>query len=346
MGKPLLIVVIVSLLGCLNLQAQEIIPLQSGQNSSLRGLSVVDKSVVWVSGSNGYVATTKDGGNTWSWNRIAGYEKFDFRDIEAFSATEAVIVNAGSPAVILVTVNGGQSWKEVYRNNSPDIFLDGMDFWNRKHGIIYGDPIAGQMQLLETIDGGKSWNDISKNLTIPLIKGEASFAASGTAIRTGKKGNVWVATGGTQSRIFHSKDFAKSWRAYPCPIIQGNSSSGPFSIAFHNKKIGVAAGGDYLKDTLRNKNFLLTSDGGRKWISPVASTQGFRSAVEYITKNILIATGTSGTDISYDGGSSWRLLSPKGYNCVRRAKKGSLIIMTGSKGSIAKIDFNKIYDIK
>lgn len=321
--------------------AQEIKSLQSGKNTSIRGLSVVDNSVAWASGSNGYVANTKNGGKTWIWKQLPGYEKFDFRDIEAFSAQEAIIMSAGSPAVILKTTDGGLSWEEVYRNESPDIFLDGMDFWDRRRGIVYGDPIKGQMQLLRTKDGGKSWEDISANLQESLADGEASFAASGTAIRTASKGQVWIATGGSKSRIFFSDDYAKSWNFFPIPILQGNNSSGPFSIAFLDTQTGIAAGGDYLKDTLRRNNLVLTRDGGFSWFEPDVHPFGYRSAVEYLNKNVVIATGTSGTDISYDGGKTWKNISKEGFNAVRKAKQGNWVLLAGSKGRISVFRINK-----
>lgn len=317
--------------------SQQIIELQSGHNTSIRGLSVVNDSVAWISGSNGYTALTTDGGNSWIWKTVTGYEKFDFRDIEAFSATEAIIVNAGTPAVILLTTDAGKSWTEVYRNVSPDIFLDGMDFWSRKKGIIYGDPISGKMQLLQTTDGGRSWKEISQQLTIRLIAGEASFAASGTAIRTLKRGRVFIATGGSQSRLFFSGNYGKTWRVRDIPITQGESSTGPFSIAFRNAKIGVAVGGDYLKDTVRTKNIVLTEDGGITWFNAKTPPFGYRSAIEFISSQEILATGPSGTDISRDGGTTWRQLSPDGYHCVRKAKAGSLTILAGSNGRISKL---------
>jgi len=319
--------------------SQHIIELQSGKNTSIRGLSVVSNSVAWVSGSNGYTAMTKDGGDTWQWKQLPGYEKLDFRDIEAFSANEAVIVSAGSPAVILMTLDGGQSWKEVYKNNSPDIFLDGMDFWNRKKGIIYGDPIAGKMQLLQTSDGGRSWKDVSQQLTVQLMAGEASFAASGTAIRTLKGGKVFIATGGTQSRLFYSANYAKTWRVTDIPIIQGQGSTGPFSIAFKTAMTGIAVGGDYLRDTVRTKNLVLTEDGGLSWINPSIPPYGYRSAIEYISSKILLTAGPTGTDISTDGGTTWRQLSMDGYHCVQKAKRGSLILLTGANGKIGRVEF-------
>src|SRR5690606_3743308 len=122
------------------------------------------------------------------------------RDIEAFSAEEAIVVSAGSPAVILLTKDGGNSWKEVYRNVHPDIFLDGMDFWSRQRGLIFGDPILSRMILLKTVDEGESWVDISSNNPISLDTGEAAFAASGTGIRAFNSGTALIATGGRRSR--------------------------------------------------------------------------------------------------------------------------------------------------
>lgn len=315
--------------------SQQIVPLQKGVNSSIRGLSVVNNAVAWISGSKGYTALSTDSGKTWKWKQLKGYEELDFRDIEGFSAKEAVMVSAGSPAVILSTLDGGVSWEEVYRNESPDIFLDGMDFWNRKRGIIYGDPIGGQMQLMETFDGGESWNNISNKLKITLSNGEASFAASGTAIRTLKKGKVRIATGGKKSRLFFSENYGQTWQVSSIPIIQGENSTGPFSIAFTNHMRGAAVGGDYLRDTLRNDNLVLTIDGGITWTKPAKGPFGYRSAIEYISKSKLITTGPSGTDISEDGGRTWRQISNEGFNCVRKAKKGKWVLMAGAKGTIS-----------
>ncbi|MGB4775319.1 MAG: YCF48-related protein [Daejeonella sp.] len=317
--------------------SQSIIPLQSGTNSSIRGLAVLDNSVAWLCGSNGYTAHTMDGGKTWQWKQVPGYEKYDFRDIEIFSKENIIIVNAGSPALILQTLDGGLTWKERYRNDSPDIFLDGMAFWDAKRGLIFGDPIDSKMQLLQTRNNGQEWQSITDKLDIPLIKDEASFAASGTTIRTQKGGKAWIATGGAQSRIFYTPDYGKTWAAYSCHIIQGGNTKGPFSIAFFDDKQGIAVGGDYSADTLRTNNLVLTNDSGKTWHKPVSTTFGYRSAVEYINQNVLIATGTSGTDISFDGGKVWSNISSDGYNTIGKSKDGKWILLAGSKGKISVV---------
>lgn len=114
--------------------SQSIVHVASGQKTSIRGLSVVDNKIVWASGSNGWTAHSIDGGKNWKWIQLAGYEKLDFRDIEAFSATRAVVVSAGSPAVILITDNGGITWKE------PIVIVLPTFFWM---GWIFGIPRMG-----------------------------------------------------------------------------------------------------------------------------------------------------------------------------------------------------------
>src|SRR5690606_33760797 len=210
--------------------------LQEGRSTSIRGLSVVDDSVAWVSGSDGWVGRTTDQGSTWYWQQVTGYETIDFRDIEAFSATDAVIVSAGTPLVILRTEDGGSTWQETNRDDRPEIFFDGMDFWDDRRGIAYGDPIGGVMQLLTTADGGASWKSISETADIRLADGEAGFAASGTGIRTLGSSDVFIATGGSQARLFYSDNNGQHWMVSDCPMIQGTASTGIFSIAFWDKQ--------------------------------------------------------------------------------------------------------------
>lgn len=318
-------------------QSSKLIPLTKGPQTSIRGMSVVSDQLAWVSGSNGYVGKTTDGGKTWVWMQPAGYEKLDFRDIEAFDAKKAIIVNAGSPAYVLQTINGGETWTECYKNLDSAIFLDGMDFWDAKNGIIFGDPILNKMQLLRTKDGGKSWSSISGNLKSDMVAGEAGFAASGTTIRTLPGGRTWIATGGLASNVYFSPDYGVNWIRFSCPIIQGEPSTGIFSMAFYDQKKGVVVGGNYLKDRDDSNNVLLTYDGGKNWVKPAKPVGGYRSGVTYVNANVLVATGTSGTDISKDGGRTWHNISTESFNVVQTAKRGKMILLAGSKGNIYQL---------
>lgn len=302
--------------------------------SSFRALSVVDDSVAWLAGTAGTVGRTTNGGKTWTFMQVPGLTDVDFRTLYAFDRQKVVIANAGSPAHVLVTTDGGTKWKEVYTNKDSSAFIDGIDFWNENEGIIIGDPIHGKMLMLRTKDGGHSWEEIA---TSPKVKeGEASFAASGTGIRCLNKKDAILATGGKTSRLFLSLDKGQSWRSIPTPILQGESSTGIFSIAFRNNKEGIIVGGDYKRDTLKVAHIFYTLDGGRIWKTPTSPTRGYRECVEFVDAKRVISTGPTGTDISNNNGITWEPLSDdKGFHVVRKARKGNRIIAAGSKGAIA-----------
>ena len=315
-------------------QSYELGSLTTETNTSIRGLSVISDSVAWVSGSNGFIGRTVDGGKDWKWTKPKGYEKCDFRDIEAFDENRAIIVNAGSPAYILRTEDGGKNWTECYKNLDSAIFLDGMDFWDENNGIIFGDPIQNRMQILTTTDGGRSWGNSSAGLRYDMAPGEAGFAASGTSIKTMGSGKVWIATGGKKSNIYTSDNYGLLWKKYDCPILQGENSTGAFSIDFYNENQGIVVGGDYQKDKENTNNVLLTRDGGKSWDKPSRPVFGYRSGVTWFNDKSCFATGTSGTDVSRDGGYHWYHISDDSFNVIKKAKKGNLIMMAGNKGLI------------
>ncbi|MBO9153941.1 WD40/YVTN/BNR-like repeat-containing protein [Chitinophaga sp. GCM10012297] len=298
--------------------------------SSIRGLSVVNDEVVWVSGTQGKAGRSTDGGKNWEWFSIPGCDSCDFRDIEAFSADRAVIIGIAEPARIFLTEDAGKNWKQVYFNDTKGIFLDAMDFRGEKEGVIVGDAINGRFKGLQTHDGGQTWQDLDMP---PAAEGEACFAASGTTLRILDGKNTFaIASGGVKSRFFRYS--GGSWTVSEWPAIQGIASTGIFSFAFHGKN-GVAVGGDYMNAGQQKGNCVLTSDGGKTWSAPEQSPRGYRSAVEYLNGSNVIATGPTGTDFSVNGGRTWQALTDEGFHAVRKAKKGRKVYLAGAKGRIA-----------
>lgn len=335
MKRKLPVLLIVYLCTLIPLHAQQFIPLVENIPSSFRGMDTHAKNVVWVSGSKGTVGKSLDQGKTWSWVNPKGYENLDFRDIEVFSRDEAIIMSAGTPAVILRTTDGGISWTKAYEDNRPEIFLDAIAF-EGKLGYAIGDPIDNSFQLLETTDKGKTWRDVSKNILLFADNGEVAFAASGSSIQIHKK-SIYIGTGGSYSSLFCYNPTKLRNDKYDVPIWSGESSTGIFAIDFWNQNIGIAVGGNYLNDLDNHNNILLTYDGGNSWHKPESPVLGFRSDVLYITKNIVLATGTSGTDISYDNGKNWKNISTLSFNTIAKNKTGSIIYLTGSEGNVYKL---------
>ena len=311
--------------------------LTSGTHTSLRGLSVVSDQVLWVSGSNGQVGKSLDGGKTWTWTTVPGYEKRDFRDIEAFDKNTAIIMAISDPADILKTTDGGKTWKNVYENNTKGMFLDAMEFWNIKSGIVIGDPVNGRFFVARSFDGGDSWHEIPFR-EMPLAdSGEGCFASSGTNVRHLDRVSACFVSGGPVSRIFIRDSVTV------LPILQGKASTGANSVAVkdnqteHGGNHLIVVGGDYAKDTIQEKNCSLSNDGGKTWIRPTIAPHGYRSCVEFIGGDKALCCGTSGVDISNDNGMNWSLISTDGFHACRKAKKGRSVFLAGSNGRIAKL---------
>lgn len=313
--------------------SQTIDTLTGGNKTSLRGLSVVTNDIIWASGNNGTIARSVDGGKTFTWLTVKGYEQRDFRDIEAFDAYNAVIVAIAEPAVILRTRNGGLTWKKVFEDKTKGMFLDAMSF-DRKNGVVIGDPIKGNMFIAFTRNSGMHWYTRKKE-KIPLATGEAFFASSGTNIKLlPVKGNIFryaAVSGGTVSSFIGNKKNKLN-------LVQGKESTGANSIAVNlSEQRIVIVGGDFTNDTDTTGNCLLSTDFGTSWRQPAMPPHGYRSCVEFIYGNKLVTCGTSGVDVSSDGGNNWTLVSNESFHVCQKAKKGDAVFLAGKNGRIARL---------
>ena len=325
--------------------------------TSFRGLSVVDDQTIWVSGSKGTFAKSLDGGRTFEFTQLKGYEKSDFRDIEAFDNKRAIMMSSGTPAYILKTVDGGQTWKEVYKNLDTAYFLDAMDFWDDKRGILVGDPIHGNFVILETKDAGETWNEWVGMLTIPSHDGETIFAASGTSLRCWGKEEFGFVTGGKTSKFhfcmitdfrgridnitLYEKTNSVIYGCYNSKIRNGSNSEGAFSFCVNPKSFRdiIIVGGDYQNDTSVNNNssqdIIKNHEHQFKANNRDKDVKGYRSCVEIIKNGkIIISCGTSGADI---GKENWTTISNQSFNVVRKAKKGNAVFLAGGKGKIGRL---------
>ncbi len=307
--------------------------LSTGTKTSLRGLSVVNDNVVWVSGSNGAVGKSVTGGKNWTWFTVKGFEKTEFRDIEAFDASTALIMAIAEPAYILKTIDGGENWNLVYENKTKGMFLDAMDFANENNGMVIGDPINGKIFIAETNNGGNTW--IEKDHRLIADSGEAFFAASGTNLRLFGKDNFFIASGGTYSRLITASSKTL------LPIIQGKETTGANSIDIFDlaksKKNIIVVGGDFAADSSSYKNCYYSNNGGKTWKSPKVPPQGYRSCVEYLSQKDILTCGLTGVDYSKNGGHTWTLISNSSFNVCRIAKQGKTVFLAGNKGTIAKL---------
>lgn len=304
-------------------QAWEVV--DAPTSTSLRGVSAPEPSVVWVSGAGGTVARSTDAGATWARVDVPGADSLDFRDIEAFDANTAYVLSIGNGAQsrIYKTVDGGRAWTLQFTNPASAAFYDCLAFWDPQRGIAMSDPVDGRVRVLTTVDGGATWQPHAAASAPVALEGEAGFAASGTCVATAAGGRAWIATGGgPRARALRTSDYGQTWSYGDItPITAGAAPRGAFSVApIGNGDLLVATGGNYEAPTDTSGVVALSSDGGATWRKPAGRVPGgYRSGVAVVpgtSGRMLVAVGTSGTDLSTDGGESWTAADSLALNAV------------------------------
>ncbi|WP_417590027.1 WD40/YVTN/BNR-like repeat-containing protein [Owenweeksia hongkongensis] len=322
---------------CLSANAQLVLSgSPTDSESSLRGLCAVNESICWVSGSEGTVLRTTDEGKTWKNLSPKGYEDLQFRDIHAFGKDTAIILSAGLPAVICKTVNGGKSWKEVYRNEAEGVFFDAMDFWDEQRGMAFSDAPEEHLLIITTTDAGETWKEIPKKHSPKVFSHQGGFAASGTCINTFGKSSALIGLGGPEATVLLTNNFGKTWIKTLAPIDFGEPSKGIFSIDMLNENFGYCVGGDYQADSLTNQNVATTKDGGKTWqtLEHPEILSLYKSCVNVINENDIIATSRTGIIYSHDSGKTWHKLNGSFYSV---STVSGVSWLSGPSGSVARI---------
>ncbi|HSA54858.1 MAG TPA: hypothetical protein VLE53_04100 [Gemmatimonadaceae bacterium] len=305
----------------------------SGTTASLRGLHAVNERVVWASGQRGTVLRSIDGGDTWHLVSIPGADSFDIRAIHGRDSLVAhAVATAGR---IWKTTDGGRSWALRYQAPDTSVFLDAIGFSDANRGMVLGDPIGGRFLILSTEDDGETWHPAPPEGRPSALRGEAAFAASGTALVMDGRGGAWIATGGSAARVLHRPFGEDPWSAFETPLLKGLPSAGVFSLAVARDHM-VAVGGDYQAPNAARGNAALSTDGGRTWRQPLVPPRGYRSGVSGAF-TLFVAVGPSGSEVSIDGGERWMPIDTTGFNAVQLLTSKDHVFAVGAAGRIARI---------
>jgi len=330
-------IVLVLVLIQLQLSAQTPIKiLTQKEGVSLRGLSIPSEKVIWASGSKGSVVKSINGGESFEWLQVKGYETRDFRAIHAWDDKEVLIVAIAAPAIILKTKDGGANWYPVYENSDTSMFLDAVKFKDDRVGAVIGDPIDSTLFLLTTNDKGNHWDKINPGFWKSKVsEGEAFFASSNSNIGYLNNSIVFV-TGGLKSRLWIDG------KAMPLLMMDGRKSTGANSIDISpDGKKFIVVGGDFMKDTL-------TNDIARGFIkfnnkfqinTTFKMPNGYRSSVKFLNNNLVISCGTAGVDVSKDAGKNWNLISNQSFHVVQHQPNTKAAFFAGAGGRIGYLSF-------
>jgi hypothetical protein len=125
------------------------------------------------------------------------------------------------------------------------------------------------------------------------------------------------------------------------PLQSGRNSTGANGLALHpNQKNGIIIGGDFANDKRSDSAALLFSLYPKATFSyPVTPPSGYKSAAVFLSKTSVLACGTSGVDLSVDGGLNWKKISDIGFHVAVKSPDGRYAMLAGGNGRIAKFQF-------
>jgi len=289
-----------------------------------RGLEVLDNQNVWASGSLGTIIRTADGGQSWINCSPKGYERCDFRDIEAWDSLNALVIHSGDSAVILRTFDGGASWLLVYENFRPGVFLDALELIGnqREMAIVAGDPYlvfqdhgdsTYYYDLMISPDSGLSWQAWTQEDGQPIAQArsasDALFAASGTSMLPLGMGldhpSVLFAGGGydAEATLIHANlarlvhldqssvplinEPLYGAHRFPIPLMKG-VAGGCYSLTGYQQDLGfklLAVGGDYTRPNERDSTAAFSDNGGITWQLCPHPPLGYRSCAAFHPKD-------------------------------------------------------------
>lgn len=292
---------------------------------SYRALSAPSEGTLWAAASEGLVIRSTDAGQTWDTVSVAGYVG-EFRDIHAWDDNRAVVMGIASPGLVFKTIDGGKSWVEVYSQIDEATFFDQMDFNENGEGLIWGDPIDGQWNIIGSNDYGDHW---IRNSSTPfkVDSGDVSFAASGSALIVDQS-NYISFTGGYGGKV-HSYQNQSSQTLFE----DTSSTSGVYSACRLNDSTFVYVGGDYRfeSSTSNNAGVLKTHETGFISINPEIPPRGYRSCVVVVNDSLLLCCGPTGMDWSRDG-ITWFALNNDGANVLAVSPNKNRVWAAGKGG--------------
>ncbi|MCS4301977.1 glycosyl hydrolase [Chryseobacterium sp. BIGb0232] len=294
---------------------------------SIRALELYDNKV-WYSGSDskfGFV----DINDTKNQKQIKlSDEKLEFRTL-AQNKTSFYAINIVNPARFFKIDKKDLKSQIVFTDSAKTAFYDALHFVNDKLAYTFSDADSDNVLKLAVYKDGK-WGMFKNDLK--LNEGEAAFAASNTNISSTKK-HVWIATGGKASRILRLNLKNEKLEVFKTPFIQGESSQGMYSIDFNDDQFGIAAGGDYTKQSANINNIATTHDGGETWqIQASGQNAGYTTCVKIKPGSKgkeIIAVGDQHISYSSDFGKTWKKISDEKGLYVGQWIDGNRVVFAG-----------------
>lgn len=164
---------------------------------ALTSVSFVDDKLGWAAGHWGVVLHTRDGGETWTRQRVATEQDRPLFAIHFFDANHGVAVGLWS--LVLVTADGGKTWRTVdmpIPDGAKKADLNLLGLFAGANGSLFAAGERGM--VLRSDDRGSRWQYLA----------------------TGYKGSFWtglvapdgaILAAGLRGSLYRSTDDGRSW---------------------------------------------------------------------------------------------------------------------------------------
>ena len=244
------------------------------------GVTVPTSMTIWACGSNAKIVRSDDAGVTW---RVQPAPiDYNLQSIAAWDENRALAV--GNEGVILLTVDGGENWKQVDAPLSK---------------------IANKLLRVRIFEGGKAWavgemgavfysGDFGQTWVRKLK--EEDLAYNDIFFLDDKRGWLvgeyldWESTGNMKITM----DGGETWKGSMSPV-----EVSFFSVAFKDELNGVAVGLDGA--------VIVSHDGGNSWIVAPKLTKEHLFSIVWTGSN-WVAVGGKGMMVTGDSpGEKWEI---------------------------------------
>ncbi len=255
--------------------------------------------------TQGLVATTADGGQTWSMGPLLEVPLGRVMTSGAKEAWATGACEAPCRPTLFRSGDGGRTWRALGSDVSMITFVDSVHGWGTNPGGIGGD----SQKLFESHDGGVSWKPVS------LVCGRAWPEVAGLRFVDDRHG--WIVCGGEGSgtmgpnATYESVDGGASWRLRSSvtfgevAIRVGRPPSGPVMGAFF-----LPSGRGWVWQGRSGTE--TTRDGGATWTRspPGKPEELFVDPMWFVSEKVgfalVFADGATQLWTTADGGATWR----------------------------------------